>query len=86
MFYIVNDKDELIREGEKRMTLRRVIRKSPDKELLRIIEGSSLVKALKVKIGKVIKLKTVSKKTKAAKPKATKKVVKKKRVRTKKSK
>lgn len=50
MFYLVDKKDELVRQSESRMALRRIRRKSTKPESLRIIEGDTLKKALAVKV------------------------------------
>ena len=46
MFYIVDQNNELVRQGEKKNSLRRIRRKSPNIKDLRIIEGSTVKKAL----------------------------------------
>ncbi len=82
MFYIVDQNNELVRQGEKKNSLRRIRRKSPNIKDLRIIEGSTVKKALEneAKAEEKPTEKLVSKKskkeTKVAKPtkaKATKK-------------
>lgn len=60
MFYLVDKSDALIREHASKMALRRVRRKNPKKDSLRILEGKTLKDALKAS-NKVVSKKPIVK-------------------------
>lgn len=75
MFYLIDSNDKLVREHENKIALRRIRRKNPVKDSLRITEGETFKASLKnaKEIAKALEQKKVSKLVKVTKVKKSKK-------------
>jgi hypothetical protein len=71
MFYLIDSNDKLVREHENKASLRKIRRKSPIKDSLRITEGDTLKQSLKnaKDLSKAIEPKETAPKTKVKKSK-----------------